>query len=268
MTFVSESGHEHTAETRGSGGSGFFRQPMRRSGAPVGKFSLRKRRAAPLLRRLAPRLAACLLLLFGVPSSVLGEATKRPEHDFVGAAKCKSCHKKELIGDQYGAWSKGPHVTAFETLANEASARIVAERGLSGSATALAECLRCHATAHGIPEARIAYPVDLADGVQCESCHGPGRDYRKKKIMSDPKAARRKGLWNAGEDEALCTACHNEESPTFDPERYTRADGTKAGFDFEIAKSRIPHPIPEEVKGQYLKLEKKQKEEAKKRKPN
>ena len=57
-----------------------------------------------------------------------------------------------------------------------------------------------------------------------------------------------------------CLKCHNNESPTYDPERYRNADGSTSGFDFEIAKSRVPHPIPEDVKGRYLELEKAQKE--------
>ena len=35
---------------------------------------------------------------------------------YVGAGKCKTCHKKELIGNQYGAWEKMKHSKAFETL--------------------------------------------------------------------------------------------------------------------------------------------------------
>ena len=59
-----------------------------------------------------------------------------------------------------------------------------------------------------------------------------------------------------------CLACHNEESPTFDPARYTLPDGSSAGFDFELAKERIPHPIPEHVKGRFIELEKEEKARA------
>ena len=109
----------------------------------------------------------------------------------------------------------------------------------------------------------MAYDLETADGVQCESCHGPGRDYRKKKIMSDVEKARAKGLWDAENDAAICTACHNEKSPTFDPERYTLPDGTTTGFDFEQAKARVPHEIPEHVKGRYVELEEEEKRKRK-----
>ncbi len=183
-----------------------------------------------------------------------------PAHQYVGAAKCKTCHGKELIGDQYGVWkAKDPHHRAFETLKNEASRAIAAKRGLAQPAHEAAECLECHVTAFGAPATQIATQLDPAEGVQCESCHGPGRDYRKKKVMSDHELAHAKGLWHAEKDAAICTACHNERSPTFDAKRYTLGGGKSAGFDFEQAKARIAHPIPEDVKGHYLELEKKQK---------
>jgi hypothetical protein len=176
-------------------------------------------------------------------------------HDYVGVEKCRTCHEKELMGNQVKAWAEGPHRKAYETLTSERSQQIARDRGIQTPAHQSDACLRCHVTAHDVSPVRIANPVELVDGVQCESCHGPGRDYRKKKIMSDREVAMKKGLWDASADGAICSNCHNPESPTYDPERYVRADGTKVGFDFEIAKSRVPHAIPEHVKGRFMELE-------------
>jgi hypothetical protein len=184
-------------------------------------------------------------------------AGAEPPHQYVGAAKCKTCHAKELIGDQYGVWrTKDPHRRAFATLQTEASRAIAAERGLATPAHEAPECLECHVTAFGVPATQVATLLAPAEGVQCESCHGPGRDYRKKKIMSDHELAHAKGLWHAADDATICTKCHNERSPTFDTKRYTLGGGGTTGFDFEQAKARIAHPIPEHVKGKYLELEK------------
>ncbi len=71
-----------------------------------------------------------------------------------------------------------------------------------------------------------------------------------------------KGLWNAGEDEGICLDCHNPRSPTFDPKRYVLPDGSTTGFAFLEAKEKISHPIPAEVRGKYLELEKIEKEKA------
>ena len=83
--------------------------------------------------------------------------------------------------------------------------------------------------------------------------------------MSDRKKAIGKGLWPADEDPAICTACHNPQSPTWDPARFTLDDGRSVGFDFELGKQRIAHPIPEDVKGRYLELEEEQKRREKAR---
>ena len=59
----------------------------------------------------------------------------------------------------------------------------------------------------------------------------------------------------------MCATCHNPESPTWDPKRYTLEDGTTAGFDFDQATKRIAHPIPEDTKGRFLEIEKRLKEQ-------
>jgi hypothetical protein len=84
--------------------------------------------------------------------------------------------------------------------------------------------------------------------VQCESCHGPGSEYRKKTVMADQKKAVAAGLVLPEKDEKVCTKCHNKDSPTWDAAK---------GFDFEAAKKKIAHPIPKDVKGHYIELEKK-----------
>jgi hypothetical protein len=159
------------------------------------------------------------------------------------------------MGDQVAVWSAGPHAGAYATLLSEHSASIARQLGVEEPAHESDACLRCHVTAFGVPPVRIANPVSASDGVQCESCHGPGRDYRKKKIMSNREKAEKKGLWKVAEEASICLACHNPDSPTFDPDRYELVDGRRAGFDFELAKARIPHAIPADVKGRFIELE-------------
>jgi len=183
------------------------------------------------------------------------------EHMYVGVAKCRSCHKKELIGNQYETWQKGPHAKAFKTLQGAKAIKIAKEKGLAKPAHESPECLECHVTAHGVEAARLRYPVKPSDGVQCESCHGPGNDYRKKKVMSDEKKAIAAGMWQPGKEEKICTTCHNDKSPSWDPKKFKLADGTSAGFDYEQAMEKIAHKIPKDVKGHYLELLAKKKRE-------
>jgi hypothetical protein len=188
-----------------------------------------------------------LALLCLLASPALAE-----EHKYTGVKDCARCHKKELMGDQYGAWKKADHSKAYETLKGQEAIDIAKQKGIAKPPHEADECLKCHATAHLVTAAMTAKkPLKLEDSVQCESCHGAGADYRKKKIMSDREKAIAAGMWEPGKDEKICLTCHNDESPTWDAAK---------GFDYEASKKEIAHPIPEEVKGRYLEAEKAAKE--------
>ena len=185
----------------------------------------------------------------------VGDASARVEHDYVGVAKCKSCHGKELMGDQVSAWKSGPHRSGWLVLQSPEALRVAEEEGLEMPPSEAPECLVCHVTAFGVPPERISKPLDERDGVQCESCHGPGRHYRKKKIMADLDRAKANGLWIPDAQSGVCERCHNEQSPTFRTDRFMRADGATFAFDYQLAVVEVDHPIPEHVKGQYLELD-------------
>jgi len=67
-------------------------------------------------------------------------------------------------------------------------------------------------------------------GVQCETCHGAGSDYKSRKVMKDHDASIAAGLTIP--DEQLCLTCHNDKSPTF------------TGFDFDEMWAKVNHPNP------------------------
>jgi hypothetical protein len=160
------------------------------------------------------------------------------DHEIVGSPKCKSCHKSKT-GDQWKIWTESAHAKAFETLASVESKKIASDKGLGDPQQEIA-CLRCHATRVFLGNEVVinekAKYVD-SEGVGCESCHGPGSDYKAKKIMADAQAARAAGLIVDKTADA-CSQCHNEESPTF------------KGFDFEKRWAQINHPIPNVEEGQ------------------
>jgi len=181
---------------------------------------------------------AFLALAFLIPKS----AAANGERKFVGHKKCRTCHKKEGIGNQYGIWLDSRHAKAYETLATDKAREWAAEAGVDDPQTD-DRCVKCHSTAHGVPDDMVSKKFDRTAGVQCESCHGAGKDYRKKKIMIDRDKAIEKGL--VLPTPAVCTECHNDDSPAWDAQRYTLADGSKAGFDYEQAVKTIAHPVPE-----------------------
>ena len=153
-------------------------------------------------------------------------------HKYVGADKCKTCHKKEKDGKQYGLWQKGPHANALKALATPEAAKIAKEKGIADPKTD-PKCTKCHSTYASI-DAKLLDPkgkLKFKDGVSCESCHGAGSDYKKKKIMKDHALSVTNGLVEI--TEKTCTTCHNSESPTFKE------------FKFADASKEIAHPIPE-----------------------
>jgi nitrate/TMAO reductase-like tetraheme cytochrome c subunit len=189
-----------------------------------------------------------IVAMLGFASSSVGTEVGAAEFKYVGVKSCGKCHKKELMGNQLAEWKKARHSKALETLESDKALEIAKERGLSVPPHESDDCVKCHVTAFGAPESAFSKkPLKASDGVQCESCHGPGSGYKKKKVMSDHDKAVAAGMWETGNDEKICAKCHNDESPTWD---------TATGFDYEEAKKKIAHPIPEDVKGHYLEREK------------
>jgi hypothetical protein len=85
--------------------------------------------------------------------------------------------------------------------------------------------------------------------VQCETCHGPASEHltvaRQLKFSPDKITEIDIKATHVHPTEETCRACHNDESPTWDPERYTKEDGTKVGFDYDQAWAKIQHSFPE-----------------------
>jgi len=133
-----------------------------------------------MVRKLVTGLSLLLLATAVVPA---GE----PEitRSFVGASHCGQCHPQVLA-----AWKRGPHARANSRLpeANRTDPR----------------CLRCHGTSDA-----------ATGGVQCESCHGPGRIYARRHVMKDRVLSRLVGLRDAELDH--CSRCHTETGPRIQP---------------------------------------------------
>lgn len=80
------------------------------------------------------------------------------------------------------------------------------------------QCLKCHASGHNVDKALLSEKFKIEDGVQCETCHGPGSEYQSMKVMKSREESVKNGLqvWkDEAEIEKMCLTCHNSESPTF-----------------------------------------------------
>jgi hypothetical protein len=130
---------------------------------------------------------------------------------YVGAAACGACHPVQLR-----QWAASKHAKAMAALERKRQDRNP-------------ECVRCHVTGYGDSGGyRLGggTRVDLGD-VQCEACHGFGREHRGK------------GRIRGSVSEAICRRCHStENSPTFKYEPYLKLLGEHTARYF--ARKRVP----------------------------
>jgi hypothetical protein len=167
------------------------------------------------------------LLLFCMAlfiTSIISAQTNK----YIGADKCKMCHNKAATGDQYAKWLQDPHSQAIKTLGNQKSLDYAKKNGIADP-TKEAKCLKCHSTFDAVA-ANLRGGITQADGVSCESCHGPGSTYKSPSIMKNIALAKQNGLIEP--DQALCLKCHNKENPFFKE------------FNFAAASAKIAHKNP------------------------
>ena len=172
---------------------------------------------------LSKNLVLALCLVFFAGSSLIAQ-----DFEYIGAAKCKMCHNKTTVGQQYKIWSEGPHAKAMESLSSEESLAYAKENGIADP-TKEASCIKCHSTVGGTDES-LHIGLKITEGVSCETCHGPGSAYKSNTIMKDQAKSIEKGLIIP--DQKLCEGCHNEENPFHKP------------FNYEESLKKIAHPIP------------------------
>jgi hypothetical protein len=153
---------------------------------------------------------------------------------------CKLCHSKEKQGNQWGVWEKGPHARAYEMLGSAQAKAVAAKLGIDDPQNS-GKCLKCHSTAYGFTEAQVSDKVDVKLGITCQTCHGPAKRYKMVHQKNRKKAYAEAGLIKPTEANT-CNRCHNSDSPTYDTQRYTKADGSKTAFDYPQAYEKIKHP--------------------------
>ena len=155
------------------------------------------------------------------------------QHSYVGAETCGMCHKSEKAGQQLVIWQKSLHAQAYKTLQTEKADKIAKEKGFTTKAVETPECLKCHATGYNVDASLLGNKFKVEDGVQCETCHGPGSDYKSMKVMKNKEDAVKNGLKLYEKPEDLCVTCHNAESPT------------AVEFDFATMWAKIKHNKPQ-----------------------
>lgn len=156
-----------------------------------------------------------------------------PEAMYVGVTSCVgACHKSEKQGSQYAIWKDSKHSQAFKSLQTPFADSIANARGFSTAAAETPACVVCHVLGREMMPEDITDSFDKTEGVQCESCHGPGSEYKTLSIMKDKQKSIEAGLIIHSEGQGFCTNCHNSNSPTF------------VEFNYAEMWDKIKHPKP------------------------
>lgn len=118
------------------------------------------------------------------------QALEKQNSEYISADTCKTCHEQEYL-----QWSATRHAFAYQTLLKK-------ERYFDPN------CVACHTTGFGYATGfQIGDQDSTLKGVQCETCHGPGKQH-----AGNPK----KSNIRSGKDTSLCLQCHDaEHSPGF-----------------------------------------------------
>jgi len=134
---------------------------------------------------------------------------------YVGAEGCSSCHMTTTL-----SWEMSVHAKAFELLKPEArkQEKLRAKLDPNKDYTNDKVCLKCHTTGYN----KDGGFTDLTTtpslvGVGCESCHGPGSDYKFVHAMNKNftrEEAKESGQVFGSLDAEVCNSCHiNKDSP-------------------------------------------------------
>jgi hypothetical protein len=181
--------------------------------------------AMRLIRRIVGALICSAVFIFSVQA----------QNKYVGTKMCGICHRTEKQGSQLVIWQKTKHAEAYKTLMTEKANETAKKKGIKKPAVEAPECLECHTFGKIVDAKLLEKSFDIKDGVQCETCHGPGSVYKSITTMKDKEKAIKAGLTAFKDDAAIekfCRTCHNEKSPFYKE------------FNLKEMWAKIKHPIP------------------------
>jgi hypothetical protein len=168
------------------------------------------------------------VLIIGCLSMFIVSLLPAQDFNYIGVAKCKMCHNTEKSGFQYKIWSESLHAKSLASLSSPKSLEYAKAHNIADP-TKEASCLKCHSTYASVDK-NLIETLTPAEGVSCESCHGPGSAYKTNTIMKDRALAVKNGM--IVPDQKTCEKCHNKDNPFYKP------------FDFAAASKKIAHPTP------------------------
>jgi hypothetical protein len=190
----------------------------------------------------------------GAPKDATPTAAGKDSFQWKGVSSCTaaSCHnaneERGSKGSEYSTWvTYDPHATrAYTVLQEPRSQRIIKNLKLAGPAEQTALCLRCHAvdlkTTHG------AHLEDVAEGVSCESCHGPAEKWLTVHYLKEwkdlPAAEKEKQGMKPTKDlvyrAKACVECHVGEKDRDVNHDLIAAGHPRMNFEFGAFLANMP----------------------------
>lgn len=203
-------------------------------------FSSRARPAYRFSVMLLIAVGGCLMQRAALSEDAASEPAK-----YLGVVTCSgsTCHgaphplvDSKVNQNEFITWHRDDaHAKAYRVLLEEKGQRIAHNLGLDNAATA-SECLNCHA--NNAPEAQRGKRFQIADGVSCETCHGPASKWLGTHVTGEASRADnlKVGMYPTEEPAArakLCLACHLGAENKFATHRIMGAGHPRLSFELD-----------------------------------
>jgi len=206
-----------------------------------------------LARRLSGR-RTVLAVLAMCAAAFLSVAAMALTYEGVASCAGSTCHGriegdgKRVRQDELSIWQSpsnrsGAHSRAYAVLGSTRGQAIARSLGL-GDARSASQCLGCHATPAGPRGERF----QIADGVGCESCHGPASGWIASHAAVDASHAAnvRAGLRALEQPQIrarLCLDCHfgSADAGQFVDHRMMAAGHPRVNFELDLFSALQQH---------------------------
>ena len=177
---------------------------------------------------------------------------------FLGSLSCASasCHgnprRESVLGSAAHFFlDRDTHQRGGEVLRGQRSREMAARLNLPRPAWETRECLACHAPAAMPATDHRDFPVKLAEGVGCESCHGPAREWlgphhsrewKQSAIWSGDQKARAgfRDTKDLPTRVGVCAVCHVGNARQYVSHDFIAAGHPRLTFEYSALQSQMP----------------------------
>ncbi len=162
----------------------------------------------------------------------------------VGSCASSLCHgavetwrDSNVFQNEYVTWSRSDkHARAYAVLLNDKSKAIAKKLALPKPAHESDLCLDCHT--HNPKPAQRTQGFQIADGIACESCHGPADRWVKSHVEPGATHANNvaRGMYPTEDDVSrarLCLSCHLGTKDKFVTHKIMSAGHPRMSFELD-----------------------------------